>query len=57
VRQLAQAALDQAIALLRCRREVMDRLVEALIDEETLHTDRFLALAGIDETATAPTVG
>ena len=57
VRQLAQAALDQAIALLRCRREVMDRLVEALIEEETLHTDRFLALAGIDETATAPTVG
>jgi len=57
VRQLAQASLDQAIALLRCRREVMDRLVEALIDEETLHTDRFLALAGIDETATAPTVG
>jgi len=57
VRQLAQAALDQAIALLRCRREVMDRLVEALIDEETLHTERFLALAGIDETATAPTVG
>lgn len=57
VRQLAQAALDRAIALLRCRREVMDRLVEALIEEETLHTDRFLALAGIDETATAPTVG
>ncbi|QBE68695.1 hflB [Synechococcus sp. WH 8101] len=57
VRQLAQAALDQAMALLRCRREVMDRLVEALIEEETLHTDRFLALAGIDETATAPTVG
>jgi len=57
VRQLTQASLDQAIALLRCRREVMDRLVEALIDEETLHTDRFLALAGIDETATAPTVG
>ncbi|EAQ68764.1 MULTISPECIES: ATP-dependent zinc metalloprotease FtsH [unclassified Synechococcus] len=57
VRQLAQSALDRAIALLRCRREVMDRLVEALIEEETLHTDRFLALAGIDETATAPTVG
>ena len=57
VRQLTQASLDQAIALLRCRREVMDRLVEALIEEETLHTDRFLALAGIDETATAPTVG
>jgi cell division protease FtsH len=57
VRQLAQTALDQAIALLRCRRDVMDRLVEALIEEETLHTDRFLTLAGIDETATAPTVG
>ncbi len=57
VRQLAQTALDQAITLLRCRRDVMDRLVEALIEEETLHTDRFLTLAGIDETATAPTVG
>lgn len=57
VRRLAQAALDQAIALLSSRRDVMDRLVEALIEEETLHTERFLALAGIDETATVPTVG
>jgi cell division protease FtsH len=57
VRNLAQAALEKAIALLRCRRDVMDRLVEALIEEETLHTERFLALAGINETATAPTVG
>jgi len=56
VRHLAQAALDRAIALLACRREEMDRLVEALIEEETLHTDRFLALAGIDETLVPPSV-
>ena len=29
------------------RREVMDRLVEALIDEETLPGDRFMQLAGL----------
>jgi len=44
VRQLAVAALDQALAVLRPRRELMDRLVEHLIAEETIHGDDFRAL-------------
>ncbi len=56
VRRLATNALGQAVALLESRRDVMDRLVDALIDEETLHTDRFLALAGIDDSAVATSV-
>jgi cell division protease FtsH len=56
VRRLATNALGQAVALLESRRDVMDRLVDALIEEETLHTDRFLALAGIDDSAVATSV-
>ena len=48
VRELAQEALQQAIDLLQSRRQLMDRLVEALIEEETLQSDRFHVLAGID---------
>ena len=48
VRQLAIQALNEAIALLEPRREVMDRLVEALITEETLSSSRFHDLAGLD---------
>ena len=48
VRFLAREALQQAINLLKPRRQLMDRLVEALIEEETLQSDRFHALAGID---------
>lgn len=48
VRQLAIQALDEAIALLEPRREVMDRLVEALITEETLSSSRFYEIAGLD---------
>ena len=48
VRALAQEALQQAIDLLEPRRQLMDLLVEALIEEETLQSDRFHALAGID---------
>jgi len=48
VRALAQEALQQAIDLLKSRRQLMDRLVEALIEEETLQSDRFHVLAGID---------
>ena len=48
VRALAREALQQAIDLLKPRRQLMDRLVEALIEEETLQSDRFHALAGID---------
>jgi cell division protease FtsH len=47
VRSLAIGALDQAIRLLSPRRSLMDRLVEALIEEETLHTERFMDLAGL----------
>ena len=48
VRALAQEALQQAIDLLTPRRQLMDRLVEALIEEETLQSDRFHALAELD---------
>ena len=48
VRALAQESLQQAIDLLTPRRQLMDRLVEALIEEETLQSDRFHALAGLD---------
>jgi len=41
VRELAQAALDAAVALLRPRRELMDRLVERLIVEETIEGEPF----------------
>ena len=44
VRQLAVAALDQALAVLRPRRELMDRLVEQLIAEETINGEAFRAL-------------
>ncbi|GCE65475.1 ATP-dependent zinc metalloprotease FtsH [cyanobiont of Ornithocercus magnificus] len=47
VRILAMQALDQARRLLSSRREVMDRLVEVLIEEETLQGERFLELAGL----------
>ena len=47
VRALALRSLEQAVALLQPRRQVMDRLVEALIDEETLPGDRFMQLAGL----------
>nr|WP_255476421.1 ATP-dependent zinc metalloprotease FtsH [Synechococcus sp. SYN20] len=49
VRQLAIQALDEAIALLEPRREVMDRLVEALITEETLSSSRFYEIGGLDQ--------
>ncbi|MAN19491.1 MAG: cell division protein FtsH [Synechococcus sp. EAC657] len=56
IRELASHSLQQAIALLTPRRELMDRLVEALIEEETLQSDRFHALAGIDATADRPSL-
>ena len=45
IRTLAKNALHEAVALLEPRRQLMDRLVDALIDEETLSGDRFRALA------------
>ena len=53
VRALAKDALAQAVALLQPRRDTMDRLVDALIAEETLHTDRFMQLAGLDPAMSA----
>ena len=47
VRELANQSLKQAVALLQSRRVEMDLLVEALIEEETLQGDRFMALAGL----------
>ena len=47
IRDLANHALQQAVALLESRRSTMDQLVEALIAEETLHTERFMELAGL----------
>lgn len=47
IRDLAKHALQQAVALLESRRSTMDQLVEALIAEETLHTERFMELAGL----------
>jgi cell division protease FtsH len=55
IRALAKDALAQAVALLEPRRETMDRLVEALIAEETLHTERFMQLAGL-ELSSAPSL-
>ena len=51
VRALAQEALQEAIDLLVPRRQLMDHLVEALIEEETLQSDRFRELAGLDVTS------
>ena len=47
VRYLAIKAMDQAIDILRPRRAVMDRLVDALIEEETLDNNRFNEIVGI----------
>ena len=44
VRKLAAAALEQALAVLRPRRQLLDRLVEHLIAEETINGDEFRAL-------------
>jgi len=49
VRQLASAALDQAVALLEPRRVLMDQLVEVLIQDETIEGDRFRALVEAHE--------
>jgi cell division protease FtsH len=45
IRNLAKNALSQAVSLLESKRELMDQLVEALIEEETLSGERFRSLA------------
>ena len=47
IRVLAKQSLAEAVNLLSQRRSLMDRLVDALIEEETLHHDRFMQLAGL----------
>ena len=47
IRFLAKSALQQAISLLEPRRDLMDQLVDALIDEETLSGERFRSLVGV----------
>ncbi len=44
VQQLARASLDQAVALLQPRRELMDVLVDLLIQRETIEGAEFSAL-------------
>ncbi|MEY4430681.1 MAG: ATP-dependent zinc metalloprotease FtsH [Cyanobacteriota bacterium] len=44
VQQLARTALDQAVALLAPRRPLVDALVEALIDQETIEGPAFRAI-------------
>ncbi|WP_320667694.1 ATP-dependent zinc metalloprotease FtsH [Prochlorococcus sp. MIT 1307] len=53
VRFLAKSALEKAIRLLSSRRELMDQLVEALIEEETLSCEKFLSLIGTTELTTS----
>ena len=51
VRDLANGALDRAVAMLLPRRELMDQLVTLLIEQETLEGEAFRALvAGYEAT-------
>ena len=56
VRALAQQALDQAVALLQPRRELMDSLVERLIEQETLDGEEFRRIVAAADSA-LPTLG
>ncbi len=49
VRDLANGALDRAVAMLLPRRELMDQLVTLLIEQETLEGDAFRALVATYE--------
>lgn len=62
VRELATTALDQAVAYLQPRRNLMDQLVELLIKEETIEGDAFRAVVasaesvvGLERTGLQPT--
>ena len=48
IRTLAKNALAHAVSLLESKRELMDQLVEALIEEETLSGERFRSLAELN---------
>jgi len=47
VQELARQSLQKAVDLLQPRRDDMDRLVNALIEEETLQGETFMKLAGL----------
>ena len=44
VHQLVFDAMDKTMAVLRPRRQIMDYLVDALIEEETIYSDKFISL-------------
>ena len=46
-RQLAQLAMNEAINLLKPHRNLMDKLVDILVEEEIIEKDRFLELANL----------
>ncbi len=48
IRNLAINAQDDALKILKDKRDLMDKLVRALMEEETLYSKRFFELAGID---------
>jgi cell division protease FtsH len=54
VRSLAMWALNRALGLLKPRRELMDRLVERLIVEETIDGPEFTAMVDEHEAEQAP---
>ncbi len=47
VRGLANNALNEAISILEPQRKTMDKIVNVLIDEETIDSERFYKLAGL----------
>ena len=49
VRDLSFLAMNKAMEILRANRKIMDRLVDALIEEETLEREQFNILAGIQQ--------
>jgi cell division protease FtsH len=57
VQQQARAALDQAVAMLSQRRDLMDVLVNRLIEQETIEGEAFTALVERYESGGASAVG
>ena len=49
VRYFANLALNQAICILKSNRSTMDKLVESLIEQETIDGETFLDIAGLNK--------
>ncbi len=47
IRKIAIESMNKAINILKDKRKLMDKLVDTLIEEETIDGDRFLQLAGL----------